>query len=41
MHTPEFCLEMVDAFIAEPFSGDERHIRRITMVGNYETTGSI
>jgi hypothetical protein len=32
MHTPEFCLEMVDAFIAEPFSGDERHIRRIGMV---------
>ena len=41
MHTPEFCLEMVDAFIAEPFSHDERHIRRIAMVGNYETTGSI
>jgi ribose 5-phosphate isomerase B len=41
MHTPEFCLEMVDAFIAEPFSGDERHIRRITMVGSYETKGSI
>jgi len=41
MHTPEFCLEMVDAFIAEPFSGDERHVRRIAMVGNYETSGSI
>jgi len=41
MHTPEFCLEMVDAFIAEPFSGDERHSRRIAMVGRYETTGSI
>lgn len=41
MHTPEFCLEMVDAFIAEPFSNDERHIRRIAMVGNYETTGSL
>jgi len=32
---------MVDAFIAEPFSGDERHSRRIAMVGRYETTGSI
>jgi ribose 5-phosphate isomerase B len=41
MHTPEFSLELVDAFIAEPFSNDERHIRRITMVGNYETKGSI
>jgi ribose 5-phosphate isomerase B len=41
MHTPEFSLELVDAFIAEPFSNDERHIRRITMVGNYESNGSI
>lgn len=41
MHTPEFSLELVDAFIAEPFSNDERHIRRIKMVGNYETKGSI
>ena len=41
MHTPEFSLELVDAFIAEPFSKDERHIRRITMVGNYESNGSI
>lgn len=39
MHTPEFCLEMVDAFIAEPFSGDERHIRRINMMSKYEQTG--
>ena len=41
MHTPEFSLELVDAFIAEPFSNDERHIRRNTMVGNYENKGSI
>jgi len=41
MHTPEFCLEMVDAFIAEPFSGDERHIRRIAMVSKYESEGVI
>jgi len=41
MHTPDFSLELVDAFIAEPFSNDERHIRRITMVGNYESNGSI
>jgi ribose 5-phosphate isomerase B len=41
MHTPEFSLELVDAFIAEPFSNDERHIRRIKMVGNYEIKGSI
>lgn len=41
MHTPEFCLEMVDAFISEPFSGDERHIRRIAMVSRYENNGVI
>ena len=41
MHTPEACLQIVDAFIAEPFSNDERHIRRIGMIGNYETKGSI
>ena len=41
MHTPEFCLQLVDAFIAEPFSGDERHIRRIAMVSRYETNGEI
>lgn len=41
MHTPEFCLEMVDAFISEPFSGDDRHIRRIAMVSRYETNGVI
>jgi len=32
---------MVDAFIAEPFSNDERHIRRIGLVSKYETEGPI
>ena len=41
MHTPELSLEIVDAFISTPFSGDERHSRRINMVSNYENTGSI
>jgi len=41
MHTPEFCLEMVDAFISEPFSNDERHIRRIGLVSKYENEGQI
>jgi len=41
MHTPEFCLEMVDAFIAEPFSGDERHQRRINLLTKYETEGKL
>ena len=41
MHTPEFCLQMVDAFIAEPFSGDERHQRRINLLTKYETEGKL
>jgi len=41
MHTPELCLQIVDAFINEPFSNDERHIRRISMIGKYESEGSI
>lgn len=41
MHTPEFCLEMVDAFIAEPFSGDERHQRRINLMTKYENEGTL
>jgi ribose 5-phosphate isomerase B len=38
-HTPEEARGLVEAFLAEPFSGDERHVRRIGMVGDYEMTG--
>lgn len=31
----------IDAFIAEPFSGDERHVRRIAQIAEYESTGAI
>lgn len=31
----------IDTFIATPFSGDERHVRRITQLAEYETTGTI
>lgn len=41
MHTEEFALELVDKFIATPFPGDERHVRRINLVGQYETEGKI
>jgi len=41
MHTPAECLAIVDAFIAEPFSNDERHVRRIGLISQYENNRSI
>jgi ribose 5-phosphate isomerase B len=34
-------LELIKAFIAEPFSNDERHSRRIGKIATYEQTGDI
>ncbi len=41
MHTPDLCLEILDAFIDTPFSNDERHIRRIKKITHFENTGEI
>ena len=40
-HTQEEVLHLIELFIAEPFSQDERHLRRIGKVGIYEQTGDI
>ena len=40
-HTVEEAKGFIDTFIATPFSGEERHVRRIAQVAEYETTGSI
>jgi len=40
-HGKEEVLELVKAFIAEPFSQDERHVRRIGKIATYEQTGDI
>ncbi len=40
-HSLEEAVSFIDAFIAEPFSGDERHVRRIAQLAEYETTGDI
>jgi ribose 5-phosphate isomerase B len=36
MHTQEEALAIVDAFLAEPFSGGARHQRRIDKLADYE-----
>ncbi len=36
MHSSDEAIAIVDAFIATPFSGDERHQRRITQVSDFE-----
>ncbi len=40
-HDQTEVLELIKAFIAEPFSQDERHIRRIGKIASYEQTGEI
>ena len=40
-HTVEEATELIEAFLAEPFSNDERHVRRIGKIAAYETTGEV
>ena len=35
-HTQDEAFEIIDAFLSTPFSGDERHIRRIGQISAYE-----
>ncbi|MDM7832629.1 ribose-5-phosphate isomerase [Cellulomonas edaphi] len=37
-HSVDEALALVDAFVAEPFSGDERHQRRIDLLTRYEAS---
>jgi ribose 5-phosphate isomerase B len=41
MHSIAECKAIIDAFIATPFSNDERHIRRINKIAKFEQTGEI
>jgi ribose 5-phosphate isomerase B len=40
-HSQDEVLELIRAFVAEPFSHDERHSRRIGKIAAYEQTGDI
>ncbi|MCE6993548.1 ribose-5-phosphate isomerase [Saccharothrix sp. S26] len=39
MHTTEEAFAIVEAFLSTPFSGQERHARRIGILSEYERTG--
>lgn len=40
-HELDEAIGFIDAFVAEPFPGDERHVRRISQLAEYERTGAI
>ncbi|WJY68635.1 ribose-5-phosphate isomerase [Corynebacterium auris] len=40
MHSEQEALRIVDAFVSQPWSGEERHQRRIDILARYEETGT-
>ncbi|HEY0260696.1 MAG TPA: ribose-5-phosphate isomerase [Lacisediminihabitans sp.] len=40
-HTVEEAISFIDTFIAEPFSFEERHVRRIAQIAEFEATCDI
>jgi ribose 5-phosphate isomerase B len=40
-HSADEVKGFIDAFIAEPFPGDERHVRRINKISKFEVSGEI
>jgi ribose 5-phosphate isomerase B len=41
MHSQSEATRLVERFLTTPFSGDERHARRIAMLTAYESTGEL
>jgi ribose 5-phosphate isomerase B len=41
MHTLEDMTAFIETFLATPYSGEERHSRRIAMLAGYEKTGNL
>ncbi len=40
-HSVEEATQIIEAFLTEPFSQDERHVRRLAKITAYETTGEV
>lgn len=40
-HSLEEATALIEAFLAEPFPGDDRHVRRIGKIAHYEATGEV
>ena len=40
-HSQDEVLKLVQLFVAEPFSNDERHVRRIGKIAAFENTGEV
>ena len=41
MHPVDDLVRFIEVFLSTPFSGDQRHVRRIGMLSAYETTGEL
>ncbi|HEX6920500.1 MAG TPA: RpiB/LacA/LacB family sugar-phosphate isomerase, partial [Actinomycetes bacterium] len=41
MHTADEATRLVERFLTTAYSGDERHARRIAMIGDYESSGEL
>lgn len=40
-HTEAEVLRLIDMFVQTPFSGDERHVRRISQIADYEQAARV